>query len=731
MKHTKLALLFLDALCVGMFSLGGAWVVLPALGLPNAPGLCAAAVLLGIGVCALWEHKPWLIPTIAAGCGLLALLIFALLGQLPGAALVVSWYVRWAVEISLGGNLQFPVCFAMVLPITVLFWLVMRKLPSLWLVTLLAVGLASYQVVFLPEGWLPPFFLLSAGLILFLPRASISGEGRLQAQLLAAVLAVPVLGLTLLCGPKSNGAWRSVAVGHLVQDAQDFWEYHWGELPALPITSMRGMGLQPQKNHLGGDIEPSDTPVITGSQKLLLRGQALDVYTGTGWEDSSTQENGNFRLESVFWQGRRKEAFGLNQPPPVSIPLLNELLIEVDAELRPLRNFRSLFVPYRTQTIELGHDSGNELFFNRQGEVYWQSQPQTSPEYHVKGRAWNFRDKDFDRNMLLLEKALAGRGIDPAYAQVEEVCLQLPDTLPDWVEELAGTLTADCPSPYAKAAALRDYLSEACQYTLTPGPPSQSQDFVAEFLTKRKGYCTYYASALTVLCRCVGVPARYATGYGMRANGKRYEAAQATAHAWTEIYLAHAGWVPLDALTQDIFAQNDPVPENSQAGGDAMGSATPQPTPGVPGELPAPEPESQPFHPLFLLWAVPVLAAAGALLMGKALRSRRYTYQYVRRKFSETGQAAEHCYAGLLGLLRIGKLSPQSGETLLMFWERAAEQLPQKTGIDWRKPGVVMDRLRFGNAVPTEEEIAALCETYQALREHVRKAKGPLGRLWI
>lgn len=727
MKNSKAALMAMDALCAGLFAFGTALIALPALGLPAAGGLCGAAVLLGLGACALWEWKPWLIPGVLGGCLVLAAAVAGLMGSLPEAAASAAGYIQWALGESLAGNPQLPVYFGAVLPLAVLFWVIMRKFPSLWLVTLLTAGAVSYKAILQPEGWLAPLLLLLAGMLLFLPRASLKGEGRLQAQLLAGILAVPVLGLSLLLGPQDSGEWRSRTVGHLVQDVQDFWEYHWGSLPALPVTSMRGMGLQPQRDRLGGDFTPNDSPVITSSQRLLLRGQALDVYTGTGWEDGDPQENGNFRYDSLFWLGRRQQALGADLPPQVSVPLLDDLLMDVNADLRALRHYRSLFLPYRTSQVR-PERGGNELFFNMQGEAYWQSQPQSAVEYHVEGRAWNFRDKDFDRNMLTLERMLAGSGTDPAYAQAAEKGLQLPDALPGWVGELAAELTADSRSPYEKAIALRDYLSENCEYTLTPGESREGEDFVAAFLTERKGYCTYYASALTVLCRCAGIPARYVTGYGMTAEGKRYQATQATAHAWTEIYLAHTGWVPLDALSQDIFEQALPEPEASQeADGRAGPPPTPSPTPAASGEALGPEPVADRFNPLVLLWLIPAGIAAGFLLAGRTLRQRRYSLEYVGRKFPQRDQAAEHCYAGLLRLLRLKKISPQPGETLLAFWRRAAESLPQEEGVDWQEAGRILDRLRFGGAAPSEEEIAALCGMYQALLREIRGKSRLLG----
>lgn len=733
MKNTKLGLILMDVLCAGMLAAGAAAVVLPAAGVVISPILLAVSILLLLGVFALSERRPWVPVAVLAAVVLIVLAVAALMGKASALGAALSSYARQAWE-DAADSPQPLVCLICTFPIALVFWAIVRlgnrfRLVALWMVSILCGGLIGYKAICIPEGWLAPFLLLCAGLILFLPRATLGKEGRLQAQVLAAILALPVLGLAVLLGPRDNGQWRSASVGYLVQDAQDFWEYHWGDLPPLPVTSMRSMGLQPQRDRLGGDWETGDTPALTGSQNLLLRGQVLEFYTGSGWEDSAGEKPGNFRFESLFWQGRRGDAFGLKLPKEVSVPLLDELLTDVNADLRTLRNFRTLFLPYRPKDVETTH-GGSSLFFNMQGEAYWNSPPKSSVEYHIEGRTWNFRDKGFDRNMLYLEKELAYLGEDKSWDQAAANCLQLPETLPGWVSGLALELTADSRSPYAKAIALRDWLSENCTYTLTPGPTDPEQDFVAEFLTERQGYCTYYASALTVLCRCAGIPARYATGYGMVKDGKRYKATQATAHAWTEIYLGYIGWVPLDALDQDIFQPDAPPPEESQAGGAAMGPpATPAPTPGEIGGLWEVEPEDTGFDPMILLWLAPVVLVAAAFLVTKRLRSRRYRPDYVRRKFPQPGPAAEHCYAGLLRLLRMMELRPQPGETLLAFWQRAAQLLPED--VDWQEAGRIMDRLRFGDVPPDGSDIRFLCGCYGALEKHIRETQGLLKRLRV
>ncbi len=736
MRNKGILLKLTDLLCAALFSVGAEMVVLPALGLALSPGLLAPAVFILLCLFALCERRPWAPLAAAAGCGVLVYSVAALTGNLETLAGAVLQYAQKAAAEAFHGQPRFAVLFAGSIPVSLLFWMIMRwrrlsSLSLLWICTLLAVGLIGWKAAVQPEGWQAPFILLTAGVILILPRSGLRGEERLQAQWLAAALAVPVLGLTFLLGPKTDGEWQSAGVKYLVQDAQDFWEYHWGNLPAIPLPSMRSMGLQPQKDRLGGDVELGEKVILTSGKNMLLRGQALDLYTGSGWQDDKSENNGNFRLDSLFWQGRRQKAFGLDIPSKEYRHLLDDLLVEVKTELHSMWRTRMLLLPYRTRKVE--PVQGSDLYFDMQGEVYWDRQPDWTIVYSIEAEAWDFRAPDFDRNMLALEKALASSEHDPLYDQAAEYCLQLPETLPGWVGELAAEVTQNSDSPYARAVALRNYLSETCEYTLTPGPTDPDADFVAAFLTGKKGYCTYYASALTVLCRCAGVPARYVTGYGMAPDGERFQATQATAHAWTEIYLENIGWVPLDALDQDIFLQGEPLPEGTQAGGNHLGpTATPSPSPAPgAGETVGAGPEKEPFDPTTLLWLALLPMAAMAVLIAKGLRSRRYTEKYVNRKYARTEPAAEHCYAGTLRLLRLLKLRPEPGETLLAFWQRAEERLPQIEGTNWLEIGQIMDRLRFGADAPSKEEVSKMCKAYHKLEGYIRKSQGLLGWLRV
>ena len=92
--------------------------------------------------------------------------------------------------------------------------------------------------------------------------------------------------------------------------------------------------------------------------------------------------------------------------------------------------------------------------------------------------------------------------------------LQLPGDIPSRLIDLAQELTTGAGTPYEKAVAVRDYL-RAMDYALDIEAPPDGADGVDYFLFElQKGYCQYFASAMTVLLRAAGVPSRMAVGYG-------------------------------------------------------------------------------------------------------------------------------------------------------------------------------------------------------------------------
>jgi protein-glutamine gamma-glutamyltransferase len=126
--------------------------------------------------------------------------------------------------------------------------------------------------------------------------------------------------------------------------------------------------------------------------------------------------------------------------------------------------------------------------------------------------------------------------------------LQLPPLDPR-IQILADQITAASQNPYDKAANLERYLTVHYGYTLDLRD-TQGSDPLADFLFRRRaGHCEYFASAMTVMLRAEGIPARYVTGFApgeYNDIGGDYIIRESDAHAWVEVYFPGYGWVTFD-----------------------------------------------------------------------------------------------------------------------------------------------------------------------------------------
>jgi hypothetical protein len=137
----------------------------------------------------------------------------------------------------------------------------------------------------------------------------------------------------------------------------------------------------------------------------------------------------------------------------------------------------------------------------------------------------------------------------PAYPEpIRERYLQLPP-LSARVRDLAGAVTRQAATTLGKVVATERHLREQYAYSLNIGATA-SEDPIDEFLFVRKtGYCDHYATAMVVLLRTLGIPARLATGF-MQGEwndvGNYYTVRQRDAHAWVEVYFPRSGWLTFD-----------------------------------------------------------------------------------------------------------------------------------------------------------------------------------------
>jgi hypothetical protein len=149
--------------------------------------------------------------------------------------------------------------------------------------------------------------------------------------------------------------------------------------------------------------------------------------------------------------------------------------------------------------------------------------------------------------LQLNPERLRAAGMDyPAWLQPY---LTLPERVPERVLALARDLTASAASPYERAVAIQSYLRKIPYSLDVPAPPG-GLDAADYFLFDlKKGYCDYYATAMVVLSRAAGLPARFVTGYASGSydpESASYLVRGLDAHSWAEIYFPGTGWVEFE-----------------------------------------------------------------------------------------------------------------------------------------------------------------------------------------
>ncbi len=136
-------------------------------------------------------------------------------------------------------------------------------------------------------------------------------------------------------------------------------------------------------------------------------------------------------------------------------------------------------------------------------------------------------------------------------ARVE--ALALPP-LDERIPRLALEMTAGLAAPDEKARALERRLRHDYGYTLELLPAPVADPLATFLFVRKKGHCEYFASAMAVMLRTEGIPARVVTGFlgGVYNPMTGWQVVRASdAHSWVEAWLPRRGWVTFDPTPPD------------------------------------------------------------------------------------------------------------------------------------------------------------------------------------
>lgn len=160
--------------------------------------------------------------------------------------------------------------------------------------------------------------------------------------------------------------------------------------------------------------------------------------------------------------------------------------------------------------------------------------------------------------------------------------LQVGDSVTPRTRELAFQVVteANALTPYDQAKAIERWLRTNITYDETiPGPPPGVDPVDWVLFDEQRGYCNYYASAMIMMLRSVGVPARMAAGFSQgewTGESGSYLVRERDAHTWVEVFFPGFGWVEFEpTAAQSPLDRPDVVPQTE---GDQIPTQTPFPT---------------------------------------------------------------------------------------------------------------------------------------------------------
>lgn len=180
---------------------------------------------------------------------------------------------------------------------------------------------------------------------------------------------------------------------------------------------------------------------------------------------------------------------------------------------------------------------------------------------------WAFQGKAVPvYRTLSLHSRISGdslAALGPPDVRVRTAYLQLPADLSPRVSTLADSVADGARSQYEIVTRLVSHLQSQYSYTLDlPGSASLSglEPFLFE---RREGHCEYFSTALAILLRTQGVPARNVNGFlggEWNASADYLAVSQNSAHSWVEVWFPRYGWVQFDATPSGVGADGAATP---------------------------------------------------------------------------------------------------------------------------------------------------------------------------
>jgi len=462
---------------------------------------------------------------------------------------------------------------------------------------------------------------------------------------------------------------------------------------------------------LGGTVDPTDKVLLKVNKSIVsksstyLYGSVLDEYTGSGWKKNAVSKKEmyseiNLSLEETLFglyhsdysleEGEvlvqypflgicfgRMRSRTLFYPQNLSVVKLNNQKERYDNETANLLFQKAKKKGYRYEVhyLEMNMQSAKIQNYLRSLDGFsYQTEVAGNVNGEVFGAACNlvrmepsFINKDFYYHMYERQK-----GINENYTK-------LPNTIPQRVYDLAKDLTKDANNQYDKLMCIQQYL-KTLKYSKKVDKVPKDTEFTDHFLfDTKKGYCTYFATAMAVLGRCLDIPTRYCEGFIVEHEKNKvegeYQVSGESAHAWCEAYFAGFGWVRFEATpgygSSKVVSWKSEKYENHNYDF-AADDEEPEPS-----ELPDEKNENiMKQQTKSILSGIIVVVILIVVIIVLVITFGVIRYENMKRKVKDNRQIVNQVFAEILYYLKLFGYEREEGETILQL----KRKIPQGEG---------------------------------------------------
>ena len=466
---------------------------------------------------------------------------------------------------------------------TLVAWLAIRVFPNI-VVTGSAWILPWFFIAETEQGRFGLGFMMAglACVLIALGRQSVlrANWRRKRQEPAPAVVAVVLLATFLLQSVLTPEMFYSETLKEKLDNI--FIREHQPDIIQYYEFSLDETGYYPMHQRLGGpvDLEKKLYMRVFGTERpFLLRGAVYDKYDGKLWHQVKMKPNEVFRNDPDKRSDFQNQAFTTDEnymaadnrfymkPEAIRIFPLND----------PTQVIFSPGKPTRIKQLDSAEDADPMYaYFNRDGQLYADSD--------INGEGYTVYGEMFNRHAMMNLDPASQSGPhrssdDPYYEEIRQKYAQSYEGLANMVagdsvlsqqletfKQQSRSDTDDLTDRLGFLYRMTTYLSSSYRYDTDMPYPEANEDILERFFTEHRGYCVYFATAITLLAREIGLPARYVEGFSVpgidadpnsSTDSYMRQIYTDTSHAWSEVYVPRIGWIPVEATpgshVDDLF----------------------------------------------------------------------------------------------------------------------------------------------------------------------------------